>query len=554
MPEGFFSVLASPVKSVYGHILLLIYDMSRHHGFGIRREHLVEEIQEYLELLETGRLSGKSSEPPEGHEEGGQSEIASTVPGDVSRLTYLLDEDLLRDSDEAREDEFPLARQTCPGQGTEAIPGSGAPVQAQTGYELPRVSRSPRERASAIVRKFKRAGWLDIEVRSDYREIVIIPDYAMEILRALHKVASQERPSYRGYVYSTYAALVEAAEPRADAVNVAYEGTNELIGYLHSLYQNIKRYTQRILAQKRPQDILAVHFLEYQQEILDKAYHQLKTSDSVYKYRSKILQTVKKWKSDPTVISTLAQSALDEKLFAGSHVEAKNDILTKLSFIETSYANIDDILNEIDRKNEQYARASLQRVKYFLNESRDTEGALIRLLGLMGDRLERGLVSKREDFAVGESFSLADIRVLGSGSLYTPRRARRHTPAEISDYEPDETEMEAVSRRLAKRMFRRISYEEVDGWIAEKLGERDSVRAGEMDIEGMEDFVRLIYAAAYSQSRRVRYEIEPLDTVVEAGDGMFRFTDVLVRRRPGVTGAQLKGDPTCRTGITYTKA
>lgn len=62
---------------------------------------------------------------------------------------------------------------------------------------------------------------------------------------------------------------------------MAYEGTNELIGYLHSLYQNIKRCTKKILAQKRPQDILAVHFLEYQQEILDKAYHQLKTSDSV---------------------------------------------------------------------------------------------------------------------------------------------------------------------------------------------------------------------------------------------------------------------------------
>ncbi|HHY35056.1 MAG TPA: hypothetical protein GX510_05415 [Firmicutes bacterium] len=207
---------------------------------------------------------------------------------------------------------------------------------------------------------------------------------------------------------------------------MAYEGTNELIGYLHSLYQNIKRYTKKILAQKRPQDILAVHFLEYQQEILDKAYHQLKTSDSVYKYTSKILQTVRRWKSDPTIISILAESALKEKLVTGSLADAKNDILTKLSFIETSYANIDDILNEIDRKNEQYARASLQRVKYFVNNSCDTEGTLIQLLRIMGDWIERGLVSKRAAFPVDDLFSLVEVRVLDPGSLYTPRKARTH--------------------------------------------------------------------------------------------------------------------------------
>lgn len=253
MPEGFFSVLASPVKSVYGHILLLIYDMSRRYGFGIPKEDLIEGIQEYLELLETGSLSGEGSEPPpEGLGEGGHGETASTVSRDISRLTLLLDEDLREGADEAGKGESSLARQTRPQQAAMANPGLPVPGQAQTRDRPPVVSRSPRERATGIVRKFKSAGWLDIEVRPDYREIVVIPDYAMEMLRTLHKIASQERPSYRGYVYGTYAALVEAAEPRADAVNVAYEGTNELIGYLHLLYQNIKRYTKKILAQKRP--------------------------------------------------------------------------------------------------------------------------------------------------------------------------------------------------------------------------------------------------------------------------------------------------------------
>lgn len=45
LPEGFFGVLAGPVKEIYGHILLRIYDMSRTYGFGIPRENLVEEIQ-----------------------------------------------------------------------------------------------------------------------------------------------------------------------------------------------------------------------------------------------------------------------------------------------------------------------------------------------------------------------------------------------------------------------------------------------------------------------------------------------------------------------------
>lgn len=226
---------------------------------------------------------------------------------------------------------------------------------------------------------------------------------------------------------------------------------------------------------------------------------------------------------------------MKEKLVTGSLADAENDILTKLSFIETSYANMDDILNEIDRKNEQYARASLQRVKYFLNNSRDTEGTLIQLLRIMGDCIERGLVSKKAAFPVDDVFSLVEVRVLDPGSLYTPRKARTHTPTEISDYEPDDAEVEAIRLRLARSLFRRISYEEVDAWIDEKLGQRDSVRAAELNVESMEDFVRLIYAAAYSQSKRVSYEIEPLDTVVESANGMFRFTDLLVRRKPGVT-------------------
>lgn len=532
LPENFFGVLAGPVKEIYGHILLRIYDMSKIYGFGIPRENLVEEIQQYLELLETGNLPSEGAEPPlpEGQN---QEEFSSTPPPRLSQLTQLLEKDLRESLDEVYRAGLTSAGSTAvrPVVVLESLPLS----QVGSDGEAPVVLRSARERANDIIRKLKRTGWIDIEVRSDYREVVVIPDYSMEILRALHRIASQEKPSYRGYVYGTYAALVEAAEPRADAVNVAYDATNELIGYLHSLYQNIKRYTKKMLAQKRPQDILAVRFLEYQQEILDKAYHQLKTSDSVYKYRSKILSTVRAWKNDPTIISMLAQSALDEKLSTGSLAEARSDILSKLSFIETSYANIDHILNEIDRKNEQYARASLQQVKYFLNNSRDTEGALIQLLCLMGDFLERGLMGKRTVSPVDRLFSLVDVEVLDSASLYTPRKARTHTPAEICDDEPDDAEVEAAHRWLAKSLFQRISYEEVDNWVVKKLGHRDSGRASEMNLESMDDFVRLIYAAAYSQNKRVSYEIEPLDTIAESAGGMFRFTDMIIARKHGIS-------------------
>ncbi len=64
LPENFFGVLASPVKEIYSHILLRIYDMSRIYGFGIPRENLVEEIQQYLELLETGNLPSEGANHP----------------------------------------------------------------------------------------------------------------------------------------------------------------------------------------------------------------------------------------------------------------------------------------------------------------------------------------------------------------------------------------------------------------------------------------------------------------------------------------------------------
>lgn len=473
IPDRFFSVLASPLKEHYAGILFRVYDQYLLTSLGLERDVVIDVIVDYIEenWVEGGPFAGA------------------------------LDDEIW---DESLDD---LA--------------------------------DSRGRASFVLRKLEACGWLSTETYNNYKQYVNINDYAIKVLETLDKIRKNRQAEYQGYVYATYTLLYsEEVSRKANlALEKAFEQTEQLLNGLKSLNHNIKRYIERVLAEKHPKDILKIHFEDYKQEIIDRSYHRLKTSDNVSRYRPRIIKRINEWYNDPAWVAATAGQDVRRGRYP-DQAAAEGETYYRLDYIRQVYSGMDELLEEIDRCNSQYANASFLQLKYILNSSKDVEGQLMEALKyLAGLRVEEGLRQGDElpdDFE--RLFSLYSLSYIDSQSLYQAREAARsHSPGELRELSgPGEEERREVLRRYREKMARRLTRERINAYILDKLGGRDSIRARELGVEDVEDFLKLIYAAAYSNHRLVNYQVDFKSGGWAAGaNGRFQFKDVKIsRRRP----------------------
>lgn len=458
IPDRLFTVLASPSRAVYAHVLFLIYELHRLELYGTPREAVMDAAAAYLET-----------------EDVPDEELGDTVGLDA------------------------------------------------------------RGKAGAILRRLQDTGWLEIEIRSDYQQYVNLADYAIRLLDTLDKIARQERLEYAGFVLATYVALTSAEAERNPGLVIgkAFDQTQQLVRDLKSLHDNIKRYTEQLLKQKEPREILAMHFGDYKLDVLDRSYHRLKTTDNVSKYRPRILERIDAWLSTPTWLEATAADEV-RRGRAATQEGAEQALQEQLAFIQNSYLRMDDLLDEIDRRNARYTKASLEHVRYLLSTGADVEGKLAGLLQLLGAQLRTGAAAPDDPWpgAWEGLFSLQSVQTWEETSLFTPRAARRTMrPQPLEAPAVTAGERMAAQQALRQRMAAKLTYTRIDEYVAGRLGSRQEMRASELDIQKTAEFIRLIYVAAYGQNQRVRYTVDFAGERAEGGSGRFSFKNIRIRRK-----------------------
>lgn len=468
VPEKLFSVLASPLKEYYSDILFLIYDQYMLTSFSIEREVIIDIISDYIE----GRM-------------------------DNTTFSTGLDDEIWEES-----------------------------LQDASGI---------RDRASFILRKLELTGWITVETYSNYQQYINLNDYSIRILDALDKVRKNYRAEYQGYVYATYTLLYseEANRQSNIALEKAYEQTEQLISGLKSLNHNIKRYTEKVFQQKRPQEILKLHFEEYKSEIIDKSYHRLKTSDNVSRYRPKITGRISRWYNDDKWVLAVAAEEVKRDKFRELD-DAKRDIYRKLDFIRQSYENMDGLLDEIDRRNGQYADASYMQLRYMLNSSRNVEGQILEIMKYVSKLLTVGKAGRWDylDDEAGRLFSFYTQNFIDAESIYKPHEAARvHQAVELDDFGLSEQKKKESVQKIREKLQNRMTREKINEYILHKLGEKDSIKAHELGIEAIDDFLKLIYAAVYSRSKLVDYSVDFQGEYVESGQESYRYKDVEIKSK-----------------------
>lgn len=474
VPDKFFSILASPLKGLYAGAVFAIYQQYLLINFGLPREVVIDCLVQVIE------------------EEMANSSDAS--------LTQALDDEIWENS--------MLTAATV------------------------------RDRAGFILRKLEDCGWVAIETYSNYEQYVNLTDYAIKIIDTLDKIKRSYQAEYQGYVYATYTLLYseEAGKQGHIALEKAYEQTEQLISGLKSLNHNIKRYIELVLKEKKPQEILKIHFEDYKQEILDRSYHRLKTSDNVSKYRPRIISKISEWYENDLWVAEIAAADVRRGRFKAID-EAKQDAYRRLDFIRQSYLNMDNLLEEIDRRNAQYANSSFMQIKYILNSSRDTEGQLLEILKYLAGLLKGSSYGKGSSVPtlMGGLFSIYEQNFLDVASLYTAREiSRSHNPEDlVSLAELDPEERAQALARVRERLASNMTREHINEFVLQQLGERESARASQFPLETIEDLVRMIYIAAYSHSRTVDYtaEFDGRRFRVMGADGLLELKDILIKRK-----------------------
>ncbi len=292
--------------------------------------------------------------------------------------------------------------------------------------------KSEHDYAAFLLRRLADTGWIEREQHADYTESIILPDYAFTLLEALRLIQEQKPREFKGQLYTAHQLLTS---PRgkdfspALALTQAYENIRQVVRGLNELNQNIGRYIERATRGRDAAELLRLQFDDYSQT-LGPAYHALKTSDHVSRYRRDIIAKLQSWSRNAEWLDRAAEELAAQGRFTPA--QAEQEINHAIRFIINQLEGLDPLLDEIDRRHAQYLRTSLRQIRYQLVSA---DGSFKDKLVSLG----RGLAQLQN---VGETYLPAEmpvpqlhpIRVPDLRSFYTPpqRRAPFTTIAIVS--------------------------------------------------------------------------------------------------------------------------
>lgn len=363
-------------------------------------------------------------------------------------------------------------------------------------------------RAGGVLRYLSACYWLRVETQSDYIIAYTLPAYAFRLLNVLHELARNEPLRLRGMICTIYDLLQAARQEDGDYVRLreAYYHSRYLLQALKELQHNIGAHIQQVLEQLQARDVLQQVFTSYRDQIVDSAYHQLRTTDHVSRFRPGILDALGNL-GDPQQLERLAQ-----QMRLRGEVESTDEAACLLSqgIADTRehFEMLDRLLAAIDTRHSQFVDSAVRSIEHQLTASSTTSGQLHALLThLLTDDLP-GRTSEPLPADYDPLISLFALELLDAESLAPPSRAAiPFTPEPAALPQPSEEEIRAAHEYTLQQMNRAISRERVRRYAASLLHDRDELPAADIPLHGPDDLPLLIYLRYYGDGS-LGYHIE----------------------------------------------
>lgn len=387
------------------------------------------------------------------------------------------------------------------------------------------LAATPRQKAVGVINYFKDCGWIGEEELGDYKTSINLFDYSIKIIEALKTIEHGEQVEYTGEIYLVYSLLNNfVIEEGVGIIEQAYSKTNDIIRKLKSLKANIYRYYYDITTQEDDQDLeglLEKLLIEYKENFFDHAYYNLKTKDSLPRYKKRIIDSVLKIYNNPEVLNQLSLNLMETKKI-DDYDEAFHQIESKLIFIMDSFSAFDNLIIAIDRKNEQYISAAASKILFLTNHSDDIEGIFNRIFKIVVD-------SDENEFDYSQLFNLVQARNLDTESLHTQRRIRIDSDPEqiflMDDLISDELKKAKIQILMKNNIYGK---KEINKYVLALLNNKAEIEAADVQIENEEDYIKLVLIFLYSKSIGIDYTVKQLKSEVKSN--FVTFNNFLIKR------------------------
>lgn len=378
-------------------------------------------------------------------------------------------------------------------------------------YEYERDGVDLSSTAHFILRRLRDTGWIEAEYQIDsFEENITLPDYSVKLINLLYSLTDESIREYNSYVYSTYSALKTADQEQDDymynALLTAYDNTVKLVDELKTLHNNIRRYHQALNEYATVNEVLKGHFDEYKNMIMDRVYHPLKTLDSVPRFKTPIIRILGGWIRDQALRDKLEKQVMLRGRYEEEEAAA-GDIIERIHYIMDTYETIDKMLEEIDRKNSAYTRASIEKMRYMLNTDRSIKGKLVELLSKAVENKGEAEIKFVE--GLGDCVELFRQGYVDENSLYTPRVRKDKRDEKPMEMHPVEQEAgDAAFEEFIDRAKRSYSHTRVMDFVSSVMSEMDVITGAEISLEDDEAFILLMLASIKGGDRNAFYKVE----------------------------------------------
>ena len=336
-------------------------------------------------------------------------------------------------------------------------------------------------RARFLIRKLGSKGWFEKERGTDFREYITVPGCSSRLLELFHALREDTPARGYSYVFGTYSTLKVAHESdnvydKMAAVYGAYDNTRALINLLQMVYHNVKHYFQMQIDMHNVGEVLASHFDDFGQKVMEAYIRPLKIKDSVPKYRISIQNVLNDWAENDELLIAMANAALADRR-GDTPENCRADLLRKIYWIQECYDNLErDYLDEIDAQVRRYTRAATQKIENLTNRDQNIRGNLHTVLtALSRNRRAADLVD-----TIQPVFRLYEQTCLSAAKAAALLRSEYGRGA-IAAY--------------------------VQGW----LGESDVCRSEDIPLENDKDYVMSLLAVLTGGDRSADFTVQELD-------------------------------------------
>ncbi|MBN1660610.1 MAG: hypothetical protein JXA93_19590 [Anaerolineae bacterium] len=371
-----------------------------------------------------------------------------------------------------------------------------------------------RDYAGYLLRRLVDTGWLEREQSADYTEFIVLPDYAFTLLEALRTIQEQKPKEFTGQLYAAHQLLTSEGDDFSPALALtqAYENVRQVVRGLNELNQNIRRYTERATRNQATgervsvPELLRLQYEDYAQA-LGPAYHALKTSDHVSRYRRDIVVRLQAWQMDDDWLNRTADElAVQGRRTPGQAVEEVGHIMR---FVVQQLEGLDPLLDEIDRRHAGYLRTSLRQVRYQLVNA---EGSFRERLVVLGQQLA-ALMDEGEAWLLDEMPSLQapGVHAPDVNSFYTPPRRRAPfvpEPVVMPLLDPDDAD--TLRALTLEEISQAMTPGKVDGYVQSLFNGHRRIHVRDLPRDLLDDLPWLIHVIAYGNHPDTRYGVEPL--------------------------------------------